>query len=174
MNENLPIPGDGIIGVTFLRQVKAEISFHYNTIVTDCQPLRPIPFVTSSKNSEGVKREGRGENCPIFRIQARNRQVIPINVSNEMITEGYIPRLDAGDGLFIDNAAVSVKDGKCYALAINTTKSDICVQLEPQEIIPCDFANSDSFENDLWASESDTGQSITVIERVNKVLKKVG
>ena len=32
--ERLPLPGDGTIGVKFLRRAKAEISFLHNTIMT--------------------------------------------------------------------------------------------------------------------------------------------
>lgn len=41
---DLPIPEEGILGVDFMKEESAEISFHHNTIIIGSRPTNPIPF----------------------------------------------------------------------------------------------------------------------------------
>lgn len=99
--------------------------------------------------------------------------MIAIPVINNKITEGYLPLLDAGEGLFIGNAAVSVNDGQCLVMAINTSESEICVQIHPQEIIPCDIDPSEASEPDEFLSTFPTIEKLSETERINLIKSKI-
>ena len=170
----LPLPVDGIIGVKFLRRMKAEISFHYNTILTECQPLRPIPFLNFIHSQDVPSNHNITRENTVLRIEARSRKVIPIPVINHELSEGYLPQLDAGEGLLIGNAAVSVENGFCHAMAINTTPSEICVQISPQEIIPCDIDLSESSEPDDFLFAPPQPNKLSKAERVKLINGKIG
>ena len=120
--------------------VERRNSFRYNTLVTVSNPITPIPFVDaeSQEASKALKSEIKPF-ARILKIKARTRQPIAIDVSNSEIHQGYLPRIDTPEGLYIGEAAVTAQDGKCHVLAINTTEQDIEFNVPPQEIIPFDF-----------------------------------
>ena len=45
MESSIPISPDGILERSYLRQEQAEISFRHNALVTNSNPITPIPFV---------------------------------------------------------------------------------------------------------------------------------
>ena len=126
IKNTLPVSPDGILGRPYLRQEQAQISFRHNTLFTASNPITPIPFVDAK--SREANKALRSEIKPfarILRIKARTRQPISIDVSNSEVSEGYFPRLDTPRGLYIGEEAVTTQNGKCHALAINTTERDI-------------------------------------------------
>ena len=139
VENKLPIVANGILGADYCEADKREISFYHRTIVTDHNPMRPIPFLNPGPLKEGSQRD-RNITAPsaskmpktrVYCLSARTRQVVPVEVTNPDIREGYLPLLDAGDDLFIGNALVSVKNGYCHVLAINTSSEDINIETEP-------------------------------------------
>ena len=99
-----------------------QISFKHNTLVTVSNPITPIPFVDaeSQKANKALKSEIKPF-ARILKIKARTRHPIAIDVSNSEIHQGYLPRTKIPEGLYIGEAAVTARDGKCHVLAINTT-----------------------------------------------------
>ena len=82
-----------------------------------------------------------------MKIQARTRQPIPVDIVNSELSEGYLPRIDTANGLFIGEAIVRAHDRICHVYAINTTNEEIELELPPQEIYPYDvyeFTGEDS------------------------------
>ena len=183
----LPLDGDGILGLEFLRSEKAEISFHHDTLVIDNDPIKPIPFLSSydtEKNLNNVSSTDRlslpaadidnseSKSSVVYVIKARNRQVISIPVKNKALSEGYLPLVESHEGLFVGNAAVSVQNGKCKVLAINPTEEDIEVRIEPQELTPYDVFDEEADDLiDILQSEREPLESLD--ERVNIILNKV-
>lgn len=53
------------------------------------------------------------------------------HVANPTQGEGYVELLDAGQGIFIGNALVSNRDGKCRLFARNATVDDIMLSVTP-------------------------------------------
>ena len=75
----------------------------------------------------------------ILKIKARTRQPIAVDVINSEVGEGYLPKLNTPEGLYVGEAAATTQNGKCHVLAINTTEQDIEYCIRPQEVIPFDF-----------------------------------
>ena len=140
VGNELPILPDEILGRPYLGQEQAQISFRHNTLVTVSNPFTPIPFVDAeSQEANKVLESEIKPFARILKIKARTRQPTAIDVSNSEIHQGYLPRSDIPEGLYISEAAVTAQDGKCHVLAINTTEQDIECNVSPQEMIPFDF-----------------------------------
>ena len=103
-------------------------------------PITPILFIDaeSREANKGLESEIKPF-ARILKIKARTREPIALDVVNSEVSEGYLPNLNTPEGLYVSEAAVTTHNGKCHALAINTTEQDIefCVPL--QEVIPFDF-----------------------------------
>ena len=154
---SFPLPGNGIVGLEFLRKDKAEISFHHNTVILSNNPIKPIPFITlrplenAPASAEPIvdvsqvqllRRPSAATDRHVLR--ARTRQVIPVKVINKDIKEGFLPPVDSPEGVFIGQAAVSVHNGRCFVLPINSTEEEIEVQIAPQELTPYDVFDDES------------------------------
>ena len=108
--------------------------------MTASHPITPIPFI--DRESQEARKSLKTESKPfsrILKIKARTRQPIAISVTNPEVAEGYLPKLDTPEGLYLREAAVSTHNGVCHAIAINTTEDDIDIEIAPQEVIPFDF-----------------------------------
>lgn len=126
---NFPISQDGILGADFLSRT-GKINFVDQVVEWHD---RLFPF---------IQRE-------IVRIPARSRAVSHVRVINSEISEGYIPRLNIHDGVYLGNAIVSNRDGRAYLCAINTTPDDVefpvpTVELEQVDIVTKPFESSNS------------------------------
>ena len=150
----------------------------------DKDPIRPIPFLEETPlQTETHDRvtivsavESPSDILPgktrTHKIAARTRQVIPIDVTNFDIDEGYLPLIDSPEGVFVGHAAVTASNGSCYALAINSTEGDIELQIPPQELTPYDVFDeeSDCFD-DVFLSEPKP--SLSVEERLVQIQEKI-
>lgn len=191
-----PLPGNGIIGLEFLRAEKAEISFHHDTMVLDSNPIKPIPFLkmipikeeslgsepiiapilplhSPSKEPSQPKEHSTSPSSPLstYFLKARTRKVIAVDVTNSEIEQGYLPRIQTSEGVIIGNAIVNAKNGRCYVMAINTTERDVNVKIEPQELSPYDVFDEESGDiNDIILGEKTI---LTREERVAKILEKI-
>lgn len=105
VNEDFPIPQDGILGADFLSGA-GTINFINQT--TDWHG-HTFPF---------TQRE-------VLRIPARSRAVSHVRILNHEAEDGYIPRLNVHEGVYLGNAVVKNRNGKAYLYAINTTPHDV-------------------------------------------------
>ena len=83
---------DGILGTEYLRQKKVEIPLSHNTIVTYSNSTKPVTFIdkeskVAKENIEGYKETSLG---PIH-VKVRTKRVIPVEVINTELKEGYLP-----------------------------------------------------------------------------------
>ena len=140
VENTLPISPDGILERPYLRQEQVQISVRHNTLVTVSNPITPIPFVDAEfrEPNKGLKSEIKPF-ARILKIKARTRQPIAVDVINSEVGEGYLPKLNTPEGLYVGEAAVTTQNGKCHVLAINTTEQDLEFCIPPQEVIPFDF-----------------------------------
>lgn len=121
VSKNFPIPQDGILGADFLSGT-GKIDFA-NQIV-EWYDLS-FPF---------TRRE-------VVRLPARSRAVTHVRVINSDVSEGYIPRLPAREGVYLGDAIVRNQNGKAYMYAINTTSEDIEITVPVVELQPVDIIN---------------------------------
>ncbi|XP_046145387.1 uncharacterized protein LOC123988679 [Osmia bicornis bicornis] len=151
----------------YLRQEHAEISFANNTLVTSTDPVRPIRFVDqrSLDYHERRKLEPR-----TYIIKARTRQPIAIDVVNDKLKEGSLPRLTTVDGLYFGEAAVSVNNqGVCHVLAINSLNQDLEFTVPAQELIPFDYP---CFPEEQDDTDTDSTPNVTT-DRVTEILNRL-
>ena len=102
VRNNFPITSDGILGRPYLRQEQSELSFRHNTMVTKSRPVTPVRFI--DEESTEAKRALRHEIKPfkrILKVQARTQRVVPVDVVNPDVTDGYLPKIDTPKGLFM-------------------------------------------------------------------------
>lgn len=105
----------------YFYQEQATISYSHKVVMTISRPITQIPFLNPSESKDenqniNAKPETK---TPVFRIQARTRQVIAIDVINNDCKKGYLSLLNAGVGIMIGNAAVSNENDKCHIVAYN-------------------------------------------------------
>ena len=182
--DSFPLSGNGILGLEFLKREKAEISFHHDSIVLDRDPIKPIPFIysvpsvgkpvinvsTVSSNSESLS--SSREPQPLI-VRARSRQVIALDVTNPDITEGYLPLIETTRGVFVGRAAVTVLNGQCFVLAINSTEQDVKLKIPPQELTPYDVFDeeSDGLDKIIFAENN---KNRKLEERLTEIKSKIG
>ena len=105
VEDEFPIPQDGIIGSDFFNQCKANVNYKTNHLEWD--DIR-IPF----------------EPKEILTIPARTNSQLYIQVANPELKEGYVPKLNLAEGVYLGNALVTVRDGKAHLRVINTIEED--------------------------------------------------
>ena len=153
VENSILISPDGILGRPYLRQEQAQIFFYHNALVTASNPITLIPFI--DRESQEARESLKTEIKPfsrILKIRARKTQPIAISVTNPEVAEGYLPKLDTPERLNLGEVAVSTHNGVWHAIAINTTKYDIDIEIAPQEVIPFDFytfSGEDSSDSEL-------------------------
>lgn len=145
-------PTDGIIGMEFLVNEKAEISFHHNTLVTSSQPIKPIPFETVEKvlydASTDPMYEDDDEDSIKFVLRARSRMKVPIPIRKTDLKTGYLPRIKSPDYIFMGNSIVTNDNGRAYIYAINSYEDDAEIEVPPQQIYEYYDTSEDFFEQD--------------------------
>lgn len=162
LNENDAIPADGIIGIEFLQNERAELSFHHNTLVTDSKPINPIPFESDpeyfTENADNAHDTIRDDPGTTFILKARTRMKVPIKLSNTELTTGFLPRIQTPENIFMGNALVTNDNGICYIFAVNAYEDDAEINVPPQELIPFEYSDSseDFFEPDSEENKTET------------------
>ena len=105
--------------------------------------------------------------------------MIPVKIVNKDCKEGYLPLVDAGEGIIIGQAAVASEDGHCHVMAINVGYEDIDIQIAPQTIVPYDIYDIDSDKSDSDGElEKITGERVgrrlSKRQGVNRICELVG
>ncbi|XP_051153378.1 uncharacterized protein LOC127287824 [Leptopilina boulardi] len=123
------------------------------------QDVESIKFRENLVENKENKRRG-------LTIKARGRQVIPIEVSNDEVKEGYLPLIKTDDGIIIGEGIVSNNNGLCHIFAINTTLEDVEIEIPPQELIPFEYYPLPGEETDEESSDEDYEQPIDRISAI--------
>ena len=164
---DLPIEADALIGKPYFREEKAEISFNHNTMVTQSDPIKPKPFLDTNPHlTNKVLTTGANK---IFRIKARSRQPIEIEIKTKDLKEGYLPRVSTPRGIYLGEAIVSQDNGHCHVMAINTLSEDVEFNLEAQEIQPFHYCSPND-ESDLEDATSTDPEVVPPEDRVSAIL----
>ena len=143
VNNEFPILQDAILGSEFHGRNRAVIDWNEETVRWKDKSLR-------FKNRETVV------------IPKRSSKVYYVRVKNPEVKEGYIPRLDAGSGIYLGAAVVSNKGGVACLMAFNSNEEDVeltvpAVTLEAFEL--CDpssgYSLKDRNQTDVTLSVED-------------------
>lgn len=138
VEDEFPIPQDGIIGSDFFNQFRVNVNYQLNQLEWD--DIK-IPF--------GVKE--------ILTIPARATSQIYVEVANPDLKEGYVPKLNLTEGVYLGNALVTVRNGKAQLRVINTTEEDYDVFVPTIQIHEFDeLTNLNSISNSSSNSSSKT------------------
>lgn len=90
VDNDFPIPQDGIIGSDFFNQFKVNVNYQLNQL--EWEGVK-IPF----------------ESKEILTIPARANSQIYIQVANPELKEGYVPKLNLTEGVYLGNTLVTVR-----------------------------------------------------------------
>lgn len=101
VNDEFPIKQAGILGSDFFRTHKAIINY-----TEECVDFKNKRLYFNSRET--------------IIIPARTNISFHVNINNTDLTEGYLPRLDAGE-VFIGEALVKNVNGRAQTRVINTT-----------------------------------------------------
>lgn len=135
VENSLSIPQDAILGAEFHGLNRAAIDWDAENIKWKD---RIVPF----KNRETVV------------IPSRSSRVYHVRVRNTEITEGYIPRLNIHEGVYIGEAVVTNTNGVVYMKAFNTTGQDVELTVPTVTLEAFEFCNLDSENQDPHGTPS--------------------
>ena len=153
----LPVEVDGILGVDFLSAEGAEISFHYNAVITASRPIKPLRFINY---------DYREPKSSKFILRARKKTPVAINLQNTTLKTGYLPKIKTPDNIFIGEAVINNLDQKCYVMAVNSYEEDVEVEIPPQELQP--FELLEESEDFFGSDESDT-ETVPTKDRLQRI-----
>ena len=99
--------------------------------------------------------------------------MIALDVTNPDVTEGYLPLIENVEGVFVGRAAVAVRNGQCFVLAINSTELDAKLKIPPQELTPYDVfdAESDRLDKIIFAENNENRK---LEDRLTEIKTKIG
>ena len=60
--------------------------------------------------------------------------LLGLDFVNSEVSEGYLPKHNTPEELYVGEAAVTTQNGKCHVLTINTTEKEIEFCVPPQEV----------------------------------------
>lgn len=110
-----PIEHDGILGVEFLKDQGAVLSFSDEQIALGRDTREWVSFI----------------NHDTVQVPARTRKFCNIKVKNLGKTGGYVPGFQAGPGIYAGECLTINKDGFARILIINTTTEDVNLTIPP-------------------------------------------
>lgn len=115
VHETFPIKYSGILGAEFLRENSASLTFNKNNLT-----LKLPAFKTETSTT--------------FILPARTKKLISLIACNNNLSQGYLPRINAGQGIYIGEGLVNYDNGTVRVLAINTTLQDVELSVPPVTI----------------------------------------
>jgi len=154
--DDFPITQEGILGFDFLRNA-TKIDFQEECLHWQGEI---IPFMARET----------------IVIPGRSCTTLCLRVTNSEISEGYIPRLSVGTGIYFGDTVVTNRNGKVYTRIINTNNSDFQLEIpniELQEIKIIskrvrDVSNSIFHVKAEITSDNDQMQCATVYVKENE------
>ena len=118
VSDDFPISGIGILGIPFLEQQQAVLTFKDimpNSLLVGGQELSLRTGVSVS-------------------LSPRTKTLITVPVRNTERREGYIRRLDTQPGVYVGEVLASQENGFVKIFAINTTHDYMTLSIPPVEL----------------------------------------
>ena len=144
--DEFPLDYVGITGSDLMRTYSGKIDFTSESVI-----LNGETFPFSHKRS--------------IILPGRQKTLMYIKVANPSVQEGYVPRLNVQDGVYLGEAIVSNTNGIAYIYAINTQEKDVTVEVPVVPLYPFDKSTD---EDSSIAQKETLGH--TPGNRVSKVL----
>ncbi|XP_046484824.1 uncharacterized protein [Neodiprion pinetum] len=119
VSQDFPLNYTGIIGSEFMHDNDGKIDYRTKSVTLN---KINIPF----SETESVL------------LLARQKTAMFIRVKNTEILEGYVPRLDTQEGIYIGETVVSNNNGIAYLYAINTLDEDVEMEIPVIPLYPFD------------------------------------
>ena len=158
---DFPFFFEGIIGRAYLRQGQAQLSLRHNSLVIISIPVTRIPSI--DRESQAAREKLKEEIKPLSRtlkLKAYAQQLVPIDVVNQGLPEGYLPRVEAPNSIYIAEGLVT------NTYACNTTEDELQLEIQPQEIIPFEYWVFPGVNSEDSETEEDGGH----VDRIGKVI----
>jgi len=149
VENDFPIPQNGILGSDFFKQFQVNVNYQQNCL--EWEDIN-IPF------------EPREDNEETLIIPGRAISQMHIKIANPELKEGYVPRLNVIEGIYLGNALVTVRDKKEYLQVINTNEKDHEIyvptikiyEFEANESLTNSNTNTNSKSNTISNSNSNS------------------
>ena len=148
VDKTFNIQSCGILGLQFLKENSAIMFFNNENVILNIKEINHI------KNQ-------------LITLPARSRKIITLN-TNSNLKEGFLERIDAGNGIFLGNSLVGCENGKIKVFAINSTLRDVELTLPPVEIQEFEVLNPDEPKGKI---SHNLEQSSTLNTRLSKILE---
>lgn len=134
VDDNFPIPSDGVIGLPFLKQQQVKQLYGND-------PLQSKIIIGNKEYilDESPSDDTQSSTTYTIQLPPRYRVPVEIPVINKNRKTGYLPRIPLGPGVFIGEALVTSKNGFASVYAINTTHLPVEVKMSPVEIYNFDI-----------------------------------
>ena len=145
---NFPIKPCGILGMQFLRENSATMSFSNKEIILQIKSANLVP-------------------TEVIELPARTRKLITLHVNNYSPKEGYLRKIDAGTGIFLGENLVKSEKGIVKIFAINSNLHDIKLTIPPVEL---EEFETPSLNNKIITCQSVSKKCI-LAERLPKIMK---
>ena len=115
--DSFPIEADGILGIEFLKEQEATLSFRNDALLWG-NPRETAPFVSHD----------------VLYLPARTKTLVKITINKPNRFSGYLPKINAGPGIFIGECLVTSNNGRASLFAINSTSENVSLILPPVEL----------------------------------------
>lgn len=141
VGDSFPIKQDGILSVPFLRSQDPKL------VVGDME----IAF----------------SQHPCFELPPRTKKFIKVPVANKGIKEGYVRRVEAGEGIYSGECLAVQVDGYVEMPFVNSTETQGSLTMPPVELEP--FLELNPMEQRVDCSDPSTDKDKAAAERICKL-----
>ena len=145
---------DGILGMPFLGQ--SVIDLETKTIK---HKLGEFPFSTPAQKGRTLI------------LKPRTKQLVTLPVKNTDLSEGYLPLMPTGPGVFLGESLAAVEDGNIHVYCINTSTKNVELSVPPVTLEEFEIINfSAGSEKD---SNTNDSRKETLSDRFRKLVKEL-
>ncbi|CAB0043459.1 unnamed protein product [Trichogramma brassicae] len=155
VDDNFPISFDGILGMEFLREQQAVLSFKENELVISNADIAKIPFI----------------NYDTLFLPARTKTLVAVKLQPNSASNGYVPRIDAGPGIFAGECLVTNASNEAKLFFINATVEDVELTMAPVALVAYDTVDKKAVR--IARPVSGEANSASPAERIDKIMQSL-
>ncbi|KAL7286639.1 hypothetical protein TKK_0019135 [Trichogramma kaykai] len=139
----------------FLREQRAVLSFKENELVINNADIAKIPFI----------------NYDTLFLPARTKTLVAIKLQPNSASNGYVPRIDAGPGIFAGECLVTNASEEAKLFFINATLEDVELTMAPVALVAFDTVDRKAVR--IARPVSSEANSASPAERVDKIMQSL-
>ncbi|CAB0034770.1 unnamed protein product [Trichogramma brassicae] len=155
VDDNFSISFDGILGMEFLREQQAVLSFKENELVINNADITKIPFI----------------NYDTLFLPARTKTLVAVKLQPNSASNGYVPLDDAGPGIFAGECLVRNASNEAKLFFINATVENVELTMAPVALVAFDTVDKKAVRIARLVSGEAT--SASPVERVDKIMQSL-